>query len=196
MASPPPGAAFWRFSLAVYRRPGVAPACLALQDRCGLDVNLLLYCLFQARRGRALTTIDLRRAIRRAAPIQAGIIAPLRAARRALKRQAGLADRTLAAAAARLRRNLLRHELAAERFEQTALSGLHLPSRRLSPDDAATLANANLARYCSAAKVALATARRLGLARLARNLPESHGPRRAKKPHRKFSTGPRRRPAR
>ena len=64
--------------------------------------------------------------MRRAAPIQPGIIAPLREARRALKRQAGLADRALAVAAARLRRALLRHELAAEHFEQAVLSGLRL----------------------------------------------------------------------
>lgn len=182
-------AAFWRFSLAIYRRPGVAKACLALQDKAGLDVNLLLFCLFQAHRGRALTPTDLRRAMHRAAPIQTGIIAPLRAARRALKRQAGLADRTLAAAASRLRAALLRHELAAEQFEQTALSGLRLPPRRLRPADARDLARANLVRYCSAATVAVATARRLGLMRLASNLPESHPRKSTKKPQRGLSTG-------
>mgnify|MGYP001460985468 CR=1 FL=1 len=34
---------FWRFSLTVYRRPGVEAALLALQERCGSDTNLLLY---------------------------------------------------------------------------------------------------------------------------------------------------------
>jgi len=37
------GNPFWDFSLAVYRRPGVAAACLRLQDEAGVDVNLLLY---------------------------------------------------------------------------------------------------------------------------------------------------------
>ena len=36
--------AFWRFSLHTYRLPGIEAACLALQDRCGTDTNLLLYC--------------------------------------------------------------------------------------------------------------------------------------------------------
>jgi uncharacterized protein (TIGR02444 family) len=39
------GAAFWRFSLALYARPGVAAALLGLQDRAGRDVNLVLYTL-------------------------------------------------------------------------------------------------------------------------------------------------------
>lgn len=193
MAGAPDSAAFWRFSLAVYRRPGVAAACLALQDECGLDVNLLLFCLFQARRGRALNAADLRRAMRRAAPIQAGIIAPLREARRALKRQAGLADRALAAAASRLRRALLRHELAAEHFEQAVLSGLRVrESGRQQPVPAA-LARGNLARYCAAAGVSIAAAKRHGLARLESILAESQPAKSAKKPYSGLSTGPRRR---
>ena len=34
---------FWRFSLTYYGQPGVSDACIALQDGCGVDVNLLLY---------------------------------------------------------------------------------------------------------------------------------------------------------
>lgn len=186
------GAAFWRFSLALYRRPGIAPACLALQDRCGLDVNLLLFCLFQARRGRALSPSDLRRAMQRAAPIQSGIIAPLRAARRALKRQADLADPALAAAATRLRRALLRHELAAEHFQQAALSGLRLPAPTGRAADPAALARRNLDLYCVAAKCSMGVARRHGLVRLERILAESRRRNSIKKPHRDLSTGTRR----
>ena len=35
---------FWNYSLALYARAEVAKTCLALQDRLGLDVNLLLFC--------------------------------------------------------------------------------------------------------------------------------------------------------
>ena len=35
---------FWRFALGFYARPGVAPACLELQDRHGKDVLIALYC--------------------------------------------------------------------------------------------------------------------------------------------------------
>src|SRR5258707_12890741 len=37
---------FWRFSLAFYERPGVADALVALQDRDGFDVNLVLFVLW------------------------------------------------------------------------------------------------------------------------------------------------------
>jgi len=39
-----PADRFWAFSLALYGKPGVAPALLGLQDRLGVDVNLLLFC--------------------------------------------------------------------------------------------------------------------------------------------------------
>ena len=40
------GKAFWRFSLALYARPRVAEALIALQDRAGRDVNLMLFSLW------------------------------------------------------------------------------------------------------------------------------------------------------
>src|SRR5216683_2473203 len=36
------GEAFWRFSLALYARPGVADALITIQDRAARDVNLIL----------------------------------------------------------------------------------------------------------------------------------------------------------
>ena len=42
------GSPFWRFSLRFYRLPGVADACIALQDGCGVDVNILLFLLWLA----------------------------------------------------------------------------------------------------------------------------------------------------
>ncbi|HEY9550471.1 MAG TPA: TIGR02444 family protein, partial [Kiloniellaceae bacterium] len=45
---------FWQFSGAVYARRGVAEACLALQQRHGLDVNLLLFCAWAGSNGRRL----------------------------------------------------------------------------------------------------------------------------------------------
>jgi len=79
-------AQLWRFSLAFYARPGVAPALIALQDRKGLDVNLILFALWLGVSGRGrldrrqLATVD--RAIR---PIRREIAEPLRALRRRLK---------------------------------------------------------------------------------------------------------------
>ena len=52
---------FWRFSLQFYALPGVAPACLVLQDKGGADVNLLLFLLFLAETGRQVTRDDVAR---------------------------------------------------------------------------------------------------------------------------------------
>ena len=46
--------AFWRFSLAFYERPGVPDALIALQDRDGFDVNLILFALWLGISGRGL----------------------------------------------------------------------------------------------------------------------------------------------
>jgi hypothetical protein len=45
----------WVFSLQRYQQPGVAQACLEAQDRCGADVNLLLYAAWLASHGQALS---------------------------------------------------------------------------------------------------------------------------------------------
>lgn len=78
--------AFWRFSLATYGDPEVAGACLALQDRWGADVNLLLYCCWLGQRGRTLDKRALRAAMLAVNALQVNVIRPLRQSRRALRR--------------------------------------------------------------------------------------------------------------
>lgn len=76
---------FWAFSLTLYDRPGVAEACLALQDGFGADVNLLLLGFWRARQGYAgWAPGEIDRVLAAAAPVTAALL-PLRAARRALK---------------------------------------------------------------------------------------------------------------
>ncbi|MBI3453367.1 MAG: TIGR02444 family protein [Rhodospirillales bacterium] len=107
-----------------YARPDVAPACLALQERNGVDVNLLLFCLWAGAHG------DGRLAPRDMAALAAGvqtwhrsIVRPLRAARRALKDMlAGDMPASFAAAAGRLRAAVKRLELDAEHIEQLLLA--------------------------------------------------------------------------
>ena len=57
---------FWRYSLGFYRRSGVEQACLGLQNTCGADVNLLLFCCWMGAQGRPLDKRSLRREIGRA----------------------------------------------------------------------------------------------------------------------------------
>lgn len=76
---------FWAFSLGLYDRPGVAAACLELQDRCHADVNLLLLGFWRARRGYpGWAAGELERVEAAVAPVNA-VLRPLREARRALK---------------------------------------------------------------------------------------------------------------
>src|SRR3546814_12211972 len=74
---PWPASGFWDWSLAAYARPGVAPACLALQDRPGLDVNLLLFAVRAGTPGRALPPDALRAAVDRAARWPAEVVRQL-----------------------------------------------------------------------------------------------------------------------
>jgi uncharacterized protein (TIGR02444 family) len=144
---------FWRFSLRVYRAPGVQEACLTLQERCGADVNLLLFGGWVGRDGRVLERGDLLSAVACVGNWQSQVIAPLRLARRGLKREA--AGGTAAALALPLRKRVLALELQLERVEQSLLaelvSGWPPPARQLPPREAIA---ANLACYLALLGVA------------------------------------------
>ena len=111
---------FWRFSLRVYRAAGVQQACLALQEQCQADVNLLLFCGWVGSKGRVLDGTELRSALVRVGVWQSEVIAPLRAARRALKQQ--VIDAPSATVALPLRNRLATLELDLERIEQDTLA--------------------------------------------------------------------------
>src|SRR5215469_3798715 len=79
-------AAFWRFSLAIYARPGVAPACLVVQDEHGCDVNLMLFCCWLGASGRGrLDCAGLAAADAAVSGWRREVVESLRAARRAIK---------------------------------------------------------------------------------------------------------------
>lgn len=140
-ASPAPDKTpFWQFSGTVYGRAGVAEACLDLQDRHGLDVNLLLFCAWAGTRGRRLDGGDL--GLLRAAvwSWQDNVVAPLRAARRWLKQQVAVPDDL----GETFREEVKGLELQAEMLEQLVLyQELEVPE---GGSDAAAVA-ANLRLY-------------------------------------------------
>ena len=78
------GSPFWRFSLRYYRQPGVGEACIALQDGAGIDVNLLLFLLWQASQGRTFAVADVADLERRIGAWRDMTVVPLRQVRRAL----------------------------------------------------------------------------------------------------------------
>ena len=106
------GSALWRFALAAYARPRVAPLCLELQDRYGANVMVLLHLCHAAATGRV--DVDVRAAASAMAPLERHLVAPLRQARRTLASAAkATGSEPLQAAAARI----LEAELGAERLQ-------------------------------------------------------------------------------
>ena len=76
---------FWRFSLHFYRQPGVSDACIALQDDCGVDVNLLLFLLWLAADGQLLSADDVKKLDDKVRDWRNLTIIPIRDMRRKLK---------------------------------------------------------------------------------------------------------------
>lgn len=140
----------WAFSVAVYGRPEVAPACLALQDDHDLDVNVLLFCCWAAAEGAPpLADAAIADAVAAAEPWRARVVAPLRAVRRDLKRAvSSLAD----ISQEDFRQRVAALELEAERLTQ----GLLVQAVPFIPDPARTPAQrleagaVNLAGYAAA----------------------------------------------
>lgn len=122
MIDPPAGTGedLWRFSLAIYPAPGVASHCVALQDRCGADVNLVLALAWAGASGRGrVTAAELAVLDRAVGPLRRAVIEPLRAARRWLRPEAGRDD---VADLGDLRTRIKAVELEAERRVQMRLA--------------------------------------------------------------------------
>lgn len=108
---------FWQFSGTVYARPGVAEACLDLQDRHDLDVNVLLFCAWAGVQGRVLDGGDIGLLRSASRPWHDNVVGPLRAARRWLKQQTAVPDELGEA----FREEVKALELEAEMLEQLVL---------------------------------------------------------------------------
>lgn len=108
---------FWRFSLSFYARADVAPACLVLQDRLGVDVNLLLFAIFFAAERRCvLSPNELREADDAVALWRTDIVQKLRQIRTYLKTGVPPGNATES-----LRVQVKAAELKAEQIEQAVL---------------------------------------------------------------------------
>lgn len=135
---------FWAYSLALYGREGVEPACLDLQDRLGLDVNLLLFCCWAGSRGRCLSPAGLQGLVAATRAWREEAVEPLRRVRRRLKTR--LAE--LGPAASALRAQVKAAELAAEAIQQDILHR-RLPLAEGAPSAAAVAANLRAALEAS-----------------------------------------------
>lgn len=117
---------FWDWTLPTYGQPGVSPACLRLQDRYGLDVNVVLYAVWAASRGAELSDGDVAAAARRVDEWHRLVVCGLRAIRTQLKGDPHGAPAELAEA---LREDIKKLELDSERMEHVML-GSELPAAR------------------------------------------------------------------
>jgi uncharacterized protein (TIGR02444 family) len=116
----------WAFALEIYARPGVADACLKLQNQAGVDVMMLLVITFAAVRHRILlTAAEIRELDEACRPWREQIVWPLRAIRSGLKTGPAPAPNSETEA---LRSKVKAVELAAERLQNQLLAE-HLPLR-------------------------------------------------------------------
>src|SRR5262245_39257009 len=110
----------WRFALAIYSQPGVAEICLMLQDRLGLDVNILLFATYATTEcSMVVTPQDIQAMDAAVQAWRAEAVIPLRALRRRLKLRFGPGASEYAEV---LRSKVKETELLAEQIELAVLA--------------------------------------------------------------------------
>jgi uncharacterized protein (TIGR02444 family) len=135
---------FWRFSLNFYRQAGVSDACIALQDGCGVDVNLLLFLLWLASDDRQLSAAEVKMLDDNVRDWRNLAIVPIRDVRRRLKGTATLVDPGKQEV---FRNKVKAVELEAERLQQQALYEFTKSGPLGSAAAPAAAARANVAAY-------------------------------------------------
>lgn len=136
------------FALALYGRDGVPPACLALQESAGIDVNILLFAAWRgAVLRREVEAADIAAARALVAAWHTEVVKALRVVRRGLKTGPAPAPdpRTT-----KLRAQVQAAEIAAEIIELEELGRLADGPAAAEGADAATLAVAAMAQVVTA----------------------------------------------
>ncbi len=114
MAEEPLHSDLWHFMERIYAAPGVATACLRLQDRNGVDVPLLLASIYAAGTGCPVGSEEVQRFDRICADWRREVIHPLRRVRRRMKQSEWM--QTLEPAP-EFRENVKRLELRGEQIQ-------------------------------------------------------------------------------
>jgi uncharacterized protein (TIGR02444 family) len=135
---------FWRFSLKFYGQTGVSDACIALQDGCGIDVNLLLFLFWLASERQLLSADEVKKLDATIKSWRELTIIPIRDTRRKLKgaktfvdpaKQEGLRDKVKAV------------ELEAEKLQQEALYAFTQSGPLGKPSEPPAAARGNVAAF-------------------------------------------------
>lgn len=131
-----------RFALAVYAEADVAPACLTLQERFGVDVNVVLFAAYVGAVGRRrLDDAELDGAHAAIGEWHDEVVRPLRSVRRRLKSGPSPAPNP---ATAELRRRIQKAEIDAELVELDELDALTGPAVPTTDSDPTDLAAGNV----------------------------------------------------
>jgi uncharacterized protein (TIGR02444 family) len=137
---------FWRFSLRFYRNPQVAAACIALQDEAGVDVNVLLFLLWNATLKRTLPQAAIADLDARIGAWRNAAVVPLRELRRALKIPAPV---VAPGAAEAFRTRVKAVELEAERLQQQIMYALTPSLPFVGADTTIAAARASIDGYAA-----------------------------------------------
>ena len=135
---------FWRFSLHFYRQSGVSDGCIALQDGCGVDVNLLLFLFWLAADRQLLGADDVKKLDDKVRDWRNLTIIPIRDVRRKLKGAATLVDPAKQEA---FRDKVKAVELAAERQQQESLYAFTQSGPLGKASEPPAAARGNIAAY-------------------------------------------------
>jgi uncharacterized protein (TIGR02444 family) len=114
----------WDYASTLYGLEGVAPACLVLQDRFGIDVNLLMYAAWLARLQRRLGATHVEALDAFVSDWRDQVVRPLRTLRRQLHAVAGASE---------FYDGVKALELQAEREQLDRMYAFFLDSRVLTP---------------------------------------------------------------
>jgi len=135
---------FWRFSLKYYGQAGVSDACIALQDGCGIDVNLLLFLFWLASERQALSADEVKKLDATIKSWRELTIIPIRDTRRKLKGAKTFVDPAKQEA---LRDKVKAVELEAEKLQQEALYAFTQSGPLGKPAEPPAAARGNVAAF-------------------------------------------------
>ncbi len=135
---------FWRFSLKFYGQAGVSDACIALQDGCGIDVNLLLFLFWLASERQALSADEVKKLDATIKSWRELTIIPIRDTRRKLKGAKTFVDPRKQEA---LRDKVKAVELEAEKLQQEALYAFTQTGPLGTPSEPPAAARGNVAAF-------------------------------------------------
>lgn len=114
---------FWDFSNALYARDTVEQACLTLQNEHGLDVNIVLFCLWYGAHYGSLSPAKMQQLFNFSDTWASRVVRPLRDSRRWMKSQS-LFSSVTAEDIEELRTAIKRLELQAEQLQQNEMESL------------------------------------------------------------------------